>query len=183
MSVRLIIFIGLSLVLVWISRISLRNYRTHGFYRFFAIESILGLVLLVCGVWFEDPFSPRQLVSWSLLMVGTYVAGVGFWLLREIGKPGCERDEPTLIGFEKTTELVTTGVYRYIRHPLYSSLMFMTWGALLKQPDWTELALATTASAFLILTARTEERENLSFFGSAYEEYMKRTKMFIPGLF
>ena len=36
---------------------------------------------------------------------------------------------------------------------------------------------------FVIAASKTEEKENLIFFGSEYENYMKRTKMFIPYLF
>ena len=45
------------------------------------------------------------------------------------GKPTRQREgEPQLLGFEKSSTLVTAGNYRYIRHPLYSSLMLLTWG-------------------------------------------------------
>ena len=49
--------------------------------------------------------------------------------------------------------------------------------------SWIGTALAVVASLFLTLTARTEEAENIRFFGAAYEDYMKRTKMFVPFLF
>jgi len=43
--------------------------------------------------------------------------------------------------------------------------------------------LAAVVTFFLVRTARVEEAENIRFFGPAYEEYMKRTKMFVPFLF
>lgn len=45
------------------------------------------------------------------------------------GKPASHRHDETLMSFEKTTALVTTGIYRRIRHPLYGSLLFLAWGA------------------------------------------------------
>jgi protein-S-isoprenylcysteine O-methyltransferase Ste14 len=88
-----------------------------------------------------------------------------------------------LDAFEKTTTLVTTGVYCYIRHPLYSSLLFLAWGIFFKTPSWLGGLLALTATLCLAATARVEEAENLRFFGDAYRKYMKQTKMFIPFLF
>jgi protein-S-isoprenylcysteine O-methyltransferase Ste14 len=87
------------------------------------------------------------------------------------------------VGIEKTTELVTTGVYRYIRHPFYSSLLFLGWGILFKKLSWIGVLLAVLTTIFLIITARKEEIENIQFFGANYQEYMKRTKMFVPFLF
>jgi protein-S-isoprenylcysteine O-methyltransferase Ste14 len=40
-----------------------------------------------------------------------------------------------------------------------------------------------TATLFLIATAKADERECIRFFGVSYQEYMKRTKMFIPYIF
>ena len=98
------------------------------------------------------------------------------------GKPGPEREDDTLIGFEKTTQLITTGSYRYIRHPMYTSLLLFTWGAFLKGYDWISTALALMASIFMILCVLQEEKENLLYFGDTYREYMKKTKRFIPFL-
>ena len=109
-------------------------------------------------------------------------------MLKQAGKPPAEASSPqrqdeTLFEFEKTTALVTGGIYRYIRHPLYSSLLLLAWGIFFKRPDLTGLLLAPTASLFLIVTASIEEQENIRYFGQAYQEYMKRTRKFIPFLF
>jgi protein-S-isoprenylcysteine O-methyltransferase Ste14 len=103
--------------------------------------------------------------------------------LRMVSKSARERSNPALMDFERTTELVTVGVFRYIRHPLYSSLLFLAWGVFFKHPSWVGLFLAGIATFFLTMTARIEEAENMAFFGTAYESYMKQTRMFIPFLF
>jgi hypothetical protein len=59
---NLIIFIVVSVGIVWVSRASLRDPHSHGFFRFFAFESILVLILLNLEHWFRDPFSPLQIV-------------------------------------------------------------------------------------------------------------------------
>jgi protein-S-isoprenylcysteine O-methyltransferase Ste14 len=77
---------------------------------------------------------------------------------------------------------VTEGIYSAIRHPLYSSLLFLDWGIFFKSPSLRGGLIALVASVFLRATAKVEERENLRTFGEAYREYKARTKMFVPFL-
>jgi len=182
-QIKIIIFIVVSVAIFCISRSSLTNIRSHGFYRFFTFETILVLVLLNIDYWFDDPFCIRQITAWLLLSVSLLLVIHGAWLLNKVGKPDKGRKDPSLLGIEKTTELITVGAYRYIRHPLYSSLLFGTWGVFFKNPSWSGIALAVITSCFLTLTARAEEIENIQYFGPAYKDYMNRTKMFIPYIF
>ena len=87
------------------------------------------------------------------------------------------------MGLEKTTILVEEGTYRYIRHPFYSSLLFLCWGVFLKSISIGGLVLAVLATIFLVFTGKFEEKEDIRYFGNEYKEYMKRTKMFIPFIF
>ena len=183
LNYKIIIFFLASAPIVWISRFSLRSCRSHGLYRFFAWEAILALILLNLNYWFYEPFRIRQLVSWLLLIISLYLVIRGMQLLGTAGKPDSRRDDPSLLGLEKTTELVTRGLYRYIRHPLYSSLLFLAWGAFFKMLSAAGLCLAVLATIFLTVTAKMEEAENTIFFGPAYTIYMRKTKMFIPILF
>ena len=96
----------------------------------------------------------------------------GFYLLHEIGKPKQ--------GIEDTTVLVKIGIYKYIRHPLYSSLILIAWGAFLKNMSWLSVILVIMATIFSIATAMVEEKENLGRFGDKYTSYMKSTKRFLP---
>lgn len=181
-----IVFLITSVGLIYVSRDSLRVRapRPHGFYRFFAWEAILGLFLLNVDFWFVDSFMPHQLIAWTLLFVSAILVIEGVRLLREIGKPDRARqDDSATIGFEKTTTLVEVGAYKYIRHPLYSSLFFLSWGIFFKAPSWEGGILAVLATVFLVATAHVEEGENIRFFGPAYQAYIERTKMFIPFLF
>ena len=182
-QIKLIIFVVASLGIIWVSRKPLRDFRSHGFYRFFAWEAILALVLLNLDYWFVQPFQWHQLISWVFLIVSLYMVIQGMILLRKIGKPDQNREDPALIGLEKTTELVTIGVYQYIRHPLYSSLFFLAWGVFFKQLSWLGLILGMSATIFLTLTAKIEETENIQFFGETYQAYLKKTKMFVPLIF
>jgi protein-S-isoprenylcysteine O-methyltransferase Ste14 len=100
------------------------------------------------------------------------VAIQGFYLLHRIGRPGK--------GIQDTTILVKTGIYKYIRHPLYSSLILVAWGVFLKDISLLSASLAILATIFLAVMAIVEERENLQRFGDEYAHYMKSTKRFIP---
>jgi protein-S-isoprenylcysteine O-methyltransferase Ste14 len=181
---QLIAVAALSVPLAWISRASLRRPGTHGFYRFFAWESILGLFALNARSWFRDPFSRHQAVSWTLLTVCLAPLLLGVRSLRGRGNPAARREgDPTLLAFEKTTALVDTGIYRYIRHPLYSSLLGLAWGVFFKSPSRLGGLLAGAATAALVATAKADEAECTRFFGPAYREYMARTKRFVPFLF
>jgi protein-S-isoprenylcysteine O-methyltransferase Ste14 len=176
----LAIFLAASAGIIALSWRSLRVPRSHGFYRFFAFEVLAALILLNSPYWFREPLSARQVASWVLLAASLGLAMEGFRLIREIGKPARVVAGGTKLAFENTTHLVTVGLYRFIRHPLYSSLLFMAWGAFLKDVSLRAAGLALAASAFLSATALAEERENLAQFGPSYAAYMKTTRRFIP---
>jgi protein-S-isoprenylcysteine O-methyltransferase Ste14 len=178
-----ILFVILSIPLLWISWKSLHQPRSHGFYRFFAWEAILALFLINAEAWFDKPFAWNQIIAWSLLGLSLILLILGVHSLRTHGKPAQQREgDPSLLGFEKTTNLVTTGIYHHIRHPLYSSLLLLTWGIFFKSPSVPAMILALTATLFLIATAKADETQCSHFFGPPYQKYRSRTKMFIPYL-
>lgn len=180
--IRGVIFAIASAFFVYVSRKSLLCPRSHGFWRFFVWEFILARVLLNALQWFNNPFSFHQLISWSLLFISIFLAVHGMHMLRVVGKPNQGRSDAELFAFEKTSSLVTAGVYKDIRHPLYSSLLFLTWGDFLKRFSWPGLLLAFFASFFIFFTARNDESECLQHFDKPYQIYMKGTKRFIPFL-
>ena len=173
-----------SVPILYVSRASLHAPRSHGFYRFFAWESILALVLLNIAVWFHDPFTWHQVISWVLLIVCCVPLAFGVRSLITRGKPVERREgDASLLAFEKTSRLVTTGIYHYIRHPLYSSLLILAWGVFFKNPSWLGGLLAMAATLALIATAKADEAECTRFFGTAYQAYVQQTRMFVPFLF
>ena len=179
-----IIFVTGSVFLIVVSWKSLRKPRSHGFYRFFAWECIFILFVINAKYWFKNPFAWYQLIAWTFLFASLVPLGFGVHSLRTRGKPTAQREgDETLLAFEKTTNIVTIGIYKYLRHPLYSSLLFLAWGIFFKLPSLTGIALTAVATAFLFATAKADEAECIQFFGDQYQEYMKRTKMFIPKVF
>jgi protein-S-isoprenylcysteine O-methyltransferase Ste14 len=180
LMLNLIIFGFLSVPIVILSWRTLLAPGSHGFYRFFGWECILWLFAFNSSMWFKDPFSFHQILSWLFLCLSAYLVISGVIRLHKSGKPNSNRNEKSLYQFEKTSVLVETGIFKYIRHPLYSSLIFLTWGILLKRPDVHLFLVSLISTAFLYLTARYDEKECIGFFGTEYLEYMKRSKMFIP---
>lgn len=181
--IKLIAFVLASVGLILVSWRSLRAPGSHGFYRFVAWELIVALFLLNVDAWFRNPLSWHQLISWILLTASIFPVILGVRSLALQGRPAERREGAAhLLAFEKTTTLVDTGIYRHIRHPLYSSLLFLAWGILFKVPTWIGAFLALAATLSLLATARADEEECIRFFGPDYEAYMRRTKRFVPFL-
>lgn len=177
---RVLAFFLASVPILIASWRSLMNPRCHGFYRFFALEGTLALVVLNFHLWTSNPNATLQLIS-SLFLYSSIIIGLGgLWLMKTASVVQPRESAPENFAFENTTSLISHGIFRLIRHPMYSSLLLLAWGAFTKDIGvvGSFLVLATTAA--VILTARVEERENLEYFGGSYREYMNRTKLFIP---
>ena len=173
--VETILFFAGSVFIIWISIPSLRHPESHGFFRCFAWEIILGMLLINVRGWFFHPFAWFQIISWILLFASLVPLIAGVTLLRHAGKP--------TDALEATTQLVSTGIYRFIRHPLYASLLLLAWGIFFKSPALLDGCLCAVATTFLYATARADEDECMVKFGVLYSDYMKKTRMFIPFFF
>jgi protein-S-isoprenylcysteine O-methyltransferase Ste14 len=169
-----------SLGLLFVSRKSIHKPGTHGFYRLFAWELILLLYVLNMHAWYVDIDATHQVIAGVFFMFSLFLVVVGALQLLLMGKPDEKRDDVPMLHFEKTTVLVTSGIYRYIRHPIYGSLFFLCWGFFFKSPSLVGVVLGLMCSAFLVATARVEEAECVRFFGESYRDYMKRSKMLVP---
>ena len=77
-------------------------------------------------------------------------------------------------------ELVVSGLYRRVRHPLYTAGLVFIWFTPIM--TWNVLALNLGLSAYLFIGAYFEERKLLREYGQAYQAYRQRTPMFFPGL-
>jgi protein-S-isoprenylcysteine O-methyltransferase Ste14 len=177
---RLSIFVLGTVALAAASRRSLASPRSHGFARFFGFVALLGLVLVNARWWFSRPWAARQLASWALLASSAALAAHSFRVLRVAGRPDQKRSAEPTLAFERTTVLVSEGAYGLVRHPLYSSLLLLTGGALLKRVSPPALTLALAAAACFVATALAEEPENLRTFGEEYAAYRRRTRLFVP---
>lgn len=177
---RELLFVLISCFFIAISWRQLLNPRCHGFYRFFAFEGIAFTVLLNLPFWLKNPFSPLQLLSWLLLFISVAFVIQGTVLLRKLGGSKRAEANPENLAFENTVHLVCDGLYNYIRHPMYASLLLLAWGAFLKDISLLSGAAVAISSISIFITGKIEERENVDFFGDDYKTYMKKSKMFIP---
>ncbi|MFC1846158.1 methyltransferase family protein [Chloroflexota bacterium] len=172
MIIKLIVFAIGTAGIIFISFHSAGKLRSYGLIRFFTFESILALILINVDHWFRDPFSIAQIISWIILIACVVMVSSGFYMLRRLGKSEHVIDD--------TRVLVTSGIYRYIRHPLYGSLVLLAVGAFLKDISPVSIALTLAACILSVAIARVEEKEDVRKFGEKYLSYMRETKMFIP---
>ncbi len=177
---QIIIFCSLSIIAVIASRKILLHFERHGFYRFFAWEFIIVLIVFNYKEWYSNVFSINQIFSWIFLLYSLFLVLSGLITLRKMGNVDETRNDRTLYKLEKTTELVSSGIYKYIRHPIYGSLIFLAWGVLLKQITLFLIIVALLSTIFLVITAKFDEKECTEYFGEEYKNYMLRTKLFVP---
>ncbi|MGC8855262.1 MAG: methyltransferase family protein [Anaerolineae bacterium] len=83
-----------------------------------------------------------------------------------------------LIEEEKPPSLVVTGLYRYVRHPLYTAGLLFLW--LTPAMTLNLLTLYLAATLYILIGARFEERKLLREFGEAYARYQRSTPMLLP---
>jgi protein-S-isoprenylcysteine O-methyltransferase Ste14 len=119
------------------------------------------------------------------LRLGPLIAGVvcfaaGLWLFYR-SHADLGTNWSITLEVREQHQLITQGVYRRIRHPMYSSLVLYTVAQALVIPNW--VAGPSNLVAFAILFAlrvRAEERMMLEQFGDEYTAYMARTKRLVP---
>ncbi len=83
-------------------------------------------------------------------------------------------------GEQAPGQLVTRGLYRVARHPLYTFSMAFLW--LSPSVSQNTFALYVGVTLYFVIGAHFEERKLLREFGDAYAEYKRKTPMFLPGL-
>ena len=115
--------------------------------------------------------SACQLLAIVILLAGVLQTGV----LNFLGVCQLIRCEG-----EEETKLVVTGLYRFMRHPLYTAGLIFIW--FMPKMSWNLVAMNIGISLYILIGVIFEERKLLLEFGPEYAEYRKRTPMLIPGL-
>jgi protein-S-isoprenylcysteine O-methyltransferase Ste14 len=149
-----------------------------------ALLTFAWIALLVLLVWLATPvFSfadyPLHAVP---LAIGTLCLAVGLALFYR-SHADLGTNWSITLELRERHQLVTHGVYRSLRHPMYSSLLIYSVGQALVVPNW--LAGPSYIVAVLPLIAlrlRPEEQMMLEKFGQEYEDYRAKTKRLIPGV-
>jgi protein-S-isoprenylcysteine O-methyltransferase Ste14 len=81
---------------------------------------------------------------------------------------------------KKSHELISNGIYSYVRHPIYGGLIFMVTGVLLVSGSYTFIVGLVAMLIAAEIFAQREEKLLTKHFGKKYSEYMKTSKKFIP---
>lgn len=156
------------------------------FYRFayniFAVLSLLPVLAL--PVLLPDRRLYSVPMPWALPLMGIQLLAVaalgvgllqtGLWSFLGLKQLAGRRE----IG--EDDQLVVTGLYRWVRHPLYTAGLGFLWAT----PIMTRnlLGLYAGLSAYLVIGAIVEERKLLAIFGGAYSQYREQTPMLFPRL-
>lgn len=155
------------------------------------------LPVLALAAWLPDetiytiPFPWRvltlllQAAAGAALLAGVLQTGaLSFLGIRqaldaEAAAAGCPPGRPVHPSL-RTAGLVTEGLYRWVRHPLYTAGLLFLW--LTPVLTWNGLAFNLGVTAYILIGAYFEERKLLLEWGQAYADYRERTPMLLPRL-
>jgi len=172
---------------------ALGQRRFRGWFRglYSAQAVVLFVVFAAYAVSLPDTVLLRVGAGTAVLLWGLRLAALaflarcvsGFGTLRFLGFSqwgAWRRGEPVAGDGVESGELVVTGPYRWVRHPMYSAAFVLLWA----DPRWTVngLAFAVGASLYLWLGALHEERRLRAYYGEAYRDYAGRTPRFLPAV-
>jgi protein-S-isoprenylcysteine O-methyltransferase Ste14 len=148
-------------------------------YNLFAVISLAPALYLMVSL----PNQPLYQVPapWSYLMLASQVLSAVFLLIAVL-----QTDLLSFAGLrqlieeEKTGNLVTTGLYRSVRHPLYTFSLLLLW--LSPSMSINSFLVYTGLTLYVLIGTMFEERKLLREFGQAYADYRSSTPMLLPGL-
>ncbi len=149
-----------------------QGVRTGGF----RVPGLLVILTIVLGQAFKGHTLAVHSPVLQVLGMILFLSGLGLavwariYLGRNWGMPMTKKEEP---------ELVTSGPYRFVRHPIYSGLLLGVLGSALATNFYWLIALVV-GGAYFIYSATVEERLMTTTFPVAYPSYRATTKMLIP---
>jgi protein-S-isoprenylcysteine O-methyltransferase Ste14 len=136
------------------------------------------LVYLINPLWMAwSRIGLPESIRWLGVGIGVLCALGIYWLFSSIGS-GISPTSAT----RHQHQLVTSGPYRWVRHPLYTvgSSMFISFGIV--ADNWFIAALGVLAFTGMAIRTPKEEAHLIEKFGDEYREYMKRTGRYLPRL-
>jgi protein-S-isoprenylcysteine O-methyltransferase Ste14 len=121
------------------------------------------------------PMTPWPFWAGAALTAGGLLFAV--WARRHIGM-----NWSGIVTVKEGHELVTSGPYAIVRHPIYTGLLLALVGSALARTEWRGIVAVVIASWALWRKLRIEERWMREQFGEAYEAYRSRVAALIPFL-
>jgi protein-S-isoprenylcysteine O-methyltransferase Ste14 len=149
-----------------------------------ALLTLAWMGFLVPLIWVVSPvfsFAEYSLLPWPFgAGVLCLVAGL-WWFHRSHSDLG--RYWSVTLELRENHRLITEGIYRYVRHPMYAALFLYSIGQALVVPNWVVgPSYFVTFGILFALRIGAEERMMLETFGDEYAAYMARTKLLVPGI-
>jgi len=140
--------------------------------------ALLGPGELFQGSILKERFVPKELwVKWLGLALAASGVFLACWSRQILG-----RNWSSVVQLKQDHDLIDSGPYRYIRHPIYTGLLLAFVGTALKVGDWRGLIAVAIVLLSFWRKLRVEERWLTGQFGPAYVAYMQRTKALVPGV-
>jgi protein-S-isoprenylcysteine O-methyltransferase Ste14 len=125
----------------------------------------------------DYPFRPLQ--AWLGALV-TIIALAMFYLTHQ----ALGRNWSVSLDVRKNHELITGGIYHYVRHPMYTAFWLWALAQALLLPNWVAgLSGIVGFGTLYFFRVGQEERMMLEAFGESYRSYMARTKRLIPWIY
>jgi protein-S-isoprenylcysteine O-methyltransferase Ste14 len=147
-----------------------------------AIISLLATAIAMGLALLEATLSEDADLQVTLIIIGIVVMIIG-WVVAFYANREIRKNWSPIIEKTKSQELVTSGIYSLIRHPLYFSGLCILSGTNLyfcSKWAWTGLILALIT---ILIRIFIEEKKLKERFGDVYTSYMQKTKVLIPWIF
>lgn len=144
---------------------------------------VIAITLIGPGDWFGSSWLHARMypASVAIAVLGALLTmlGVAFacWARYVLG-----RNWSSVVQVKQDHELIQSGPYRWVRHPIYTGLLLAFLGTAMAIGEWRGLICVVIVAVSFWFKLKLEERWMRDNFGVAYENYMQRTKALIPGL-
>ena len=116
-------------------------------------------------------------LRWTGVGLALIAGSLLVWMFRTLG-----RNLTDTVVTRKQHTLVTTGPYRWVRHPMYASAALAIVGNSLVAANWYLFVVGCLALLLLVIRTRKEEQNLIAKFGDDYRNYMQQTGRFVPRL-
>lgn len=156
-------------------------------YNVFNVLLFLALVYNQFSLPQELLFPPSmvlKILGAIVFLLGVVVLNIAFSSFNKREFIGLEQldeiKQPAIIAEKK---LVKSGLYGYVRHPLYFGVILMLLGAVLFLPNVPMLLFVMVSLVYLPIGVTLEERKLVAEFGAQYQTYQREVKMLFPFVF
>jgi protein-S-isoprenylcysteine O-methyltransferase Ste14 len=150
----------------------IRQRIVYEIYAAFGVGIMICLIVLRAMVWKRGDMRPLWYIGYALFIPAVVLVIPAFITLKRKGKPRS--------GWEHTTVLINSGIFRVVRHPLYLGGAILTLGMVLVVQSVPSVISGIVATFCYWMASKKEEKFNIEKFGENYQEYMKNVPRWNP---